>query len=424
MIVLIEGTIAMAGTFASMLFAYLFHLFMVRMLPESAYGDLSLCIGFYMILQVAFSSLQTVLARDVAKLESGKKRKQAETLFANYFQLGLAAGALTGIGILLLLPLAIMAFGESVRGGILALCIVMPPTYIAIVLRGWLQGREKIIPLSFNVALSTLGKLVAGVIFVAAGFGLTGAALSIAVGFGLCVIVLPGPVGLAFRKMMEERLVRKNKKMAVKQKDAKSRKSLLSIIATNILLTTFLYLDLIFVRALLSPKDAGYYNVAGITAKVLYFAVSGLVLALLPKSSKLVLGRDSKAVKRLLAISFFLLAPIMLFFAAFPEFIIRLFYTSKYLPAVGTFRILTIGMSFFAAFLVLVNILWSQNEEGLPLVLSIIAILADIALLFWLTPLYGIEGAATATLVCSALLLVPTAVIVFLKMKKRPAKTI
>lgn len=429
---LIEGTIAMAGTFASMIFAYLFHLFMVRMLPEAVYGDLSLCISFYMIFQMAFCSVQTILARDVAKLESKRKEKLARGLFAEYFQLGLAAGAITGIGIVLLLPLATHIFGESVRTGVLALCVVMPPTYIAIVLRGWLQGKERIVPLSVSVALQALGQFVSAVLFVAVGLGLTGAVLSMAVGFGICVLVLPGPVAIAFTTLKERIISAKKKKRKEKEKkargtiaDSRSRKSLIAILVTNVLLTVFLYLDLIVVRALRPPEDAGYYNVAGITSKVLYFAVIGLVLALLPKSSKLVLGRDSKAVKRLLTISFLLLAPIILLFMTAPEFVIRVFFTSKYLPAVGTFRILTVGMSLFSAFLILVNILWSQNEEKLPLVLSIIAIVMDAALLAWLVPSWGLEGAATATLICSAVLFVPAAIAVFMKMKaKRSAKTI
>lgn len=423
----------MAGTFASMFFAYLFHLVMVRMLPETVYGDLALCVGFFMILQVPFNSVQTILGRDIAKLEAelparkragvrravhvgsrtkhNKRPKAVDELYARYFRIGLAAGALTGVGLLLFLPLATRIFGESVRVGILALCIVMPPTYIVTVLRGYLQGREKIVPLSVNIALSPFGQFLASVILVSAGFGLFGAVSSIAIGFGLSIIVLPRLFWLGFRALKPSTGLNR------KTGGLRLEKSFIMIVATNALLTIFLYMDLILVRALLSSSDAGQYNVAGITAKVLYFAVTGLVLALLPKSSKLRMGRDSRAIRRLLGISVLLLAPIIIFFAAFPRFVITLFYTDKYLPAVATFRILTISMSFFALFLILANILWSQNKEGLPLILSIITLIVDVGLLLWLVPKNGIEGAAMATLACSVLLFVPAAVSVALQLR-------
>jgi len=386
---ILQSIIGMVAVLIGAFLSYAFHFYMVRSLPPSVYGDLSLIIGFLTIILVPTGSLQTVLAREVAKL--GNQEGRILQFLRGYAKNMIVYGII----------LAILAFFLSFAIGfvfndqnlVLPLQLVslsIPMAFLLSLANGYFQGREKIGKLSILMVINPAIKLAAGFLLVYAGFGLLGASASLVIS-PLAVLILVGAIFLKHKNKIQK---------GIKHK-LDSHKPFLFILATNVLLMIFLYLDLFFVKYYLGSEGAGFYNVADITAKVMMFAVGGITMVFLPKSSKLNMQTHRPQIKGLLAKAVMLMLPIFLAFLIFPEQIISIFYTSKYLSALAPFRILTVGMFAYAIFTILLNLSWSQNKEKAPLVFSSVALVADALLLFYLIPVYGLMGAALSTTISS-----------------------
>lgn len=390
---ILQSMIGMAAVLMSAFLSYAFHFFMVRSLPPSLYGDLSLVIGFLTIILVPTGSMQTVLAREVAKL--GSQEGRILQFLRGYAKNAAAYGIILAV-LMFFLSFAI-GFVFNDQNLVLPLQLVslsIPMAFLLSLANGYLQGREEIGKLSILMVINPAIKLAAGFLLVYAGFGLLGASASFAIA-PLAVLAL---IGAIFLK-------RKNKIHKGIRHKLDFHKPFLFILAANIILMVFLYLDLFFVKYYLGSEDAGFYNVADITAKVMMFAVGGITMVFLPKSSKLSMGKDKVQIKKLLMKAVLLMLPIFAAFMVFPEQIISIFYTGKYLSALVPFRILTIGMFAYALFTILLNLSWSQNREKAPLIFSSIALAADALLLFYLIPVYGLTGAALSTTISSLALL-------------------
>lgn len=377
----------MVAVFAGMALGYLFHFFMVRNVSPDIYGDISLIIGILAILLVPTGSIQTILTREVAKL--GDEKRILEFL-KNYAKKIVAYSIPTAVVLFFSSYAISWIFSDSAL--IIPLQIIsltVPFAYLLSVMMSYLRGKEKIGSLGIIMVTEPAIKLISAVILVYAGFGLIGASASLALSYVLPAIVL----ALIFIKRTNASI-----------KKHVSLRPFMYVLATNIILMIFLYIDLFAVKYYLGSENTGFYNVANVTAKVLMYAVGGINMIILPKASKI--NGDSKKIRSLITKSILLTLPVFLVFAAFPKELISLFYTAKYLPALEAFRILTIGMFAYAVFTIFLNISWSQNKEKYPLMLSFIILAADAVLLAYLVPAYGLAGASAATTLSSIALLI------------------
>ncbi|MEM5829572.1 MAG: oligosaccharide flippase family protein [Candidatus Aenigmatarchaeota archaeon] len=393
-----QAFITTSAVFLGMGLNYLFHFFMTRLLSPSLYGEISILIGFLTIILVPTGSIQTVLTREIAKLEKRGNERVIVGLIRRY----LRSAFLVGLTIALVLfsssyMIAKIFKDDQLISSIQLLSLGIPFLFLLPIFKAYYQGREKVFTLSGILAVEPLIKLVFGVGLVLIGFGLSGATLSL----------IAGPIILVFLL-----LPRTIKMTSFPNYSIKLKKSFFLILLTSISLMIFFYLDLFFVRYYLGSEQAGYYNVASITSKVLSYATGGVVLVFLPKSSKLSIKKERGKIKTLLLKSIAFITPIFIVFVLFPKEIISIFYTEKYLFALGSFTILTFGMFIFSIFQILLSFFWSQNSERFPLVLSITATLIDFLLLNYFIPIKGIEGAAIATTLSSLVFLLPSIFVV------------
>lgn len=389
-----QALIATFAIFVGMGLSYIFHFFMTRLLTPDLYGELALVIGILSILLVPIGSIQTLLTREIAKLDKTNEERKIIGIIKRYSKIGIFAGLAIGIILFfssyfisrifddpqLILPIQIISVG-------------IPVAFLLTILGSYYRGKEKIGILSATMVVDPLIKLLFAVGLVILGFGLLGATFSLWVG-SLFAMLLLTPILWKKAKTLKFSL--------------NLNKSFFLILSTSILMMLFLYLDLFFVKYYLGSEEAGYYNVAAMTSKVLYYAVGGIVLVFLPKCSKLNHEKDKKEIKSLLIKSILILIPFFIIFLIFPNLIITILYSAKYLPAIAPFQILTFGMLFFSIFQIFLNLMWSQNKEKFLLVLSFVTLLIDAFLLNYLVPIRGIEGAAIATTITSLFLLVPS----------------
>jgi len=401
---IIQALIASFAVFAGMALSYVFHFFMTRLLAPALYGELAVIIGILTVLLVPTSSIQTLLAREIAKLDKeheggiviGLVKKYSKTIFLSSLAVGVVLLPSSYLiaqifnDTQLILPIQIIALG-------------VPLAFLTPVVRAYYQGRERIWSLSGIMVGEPFLKVISAVALVLLGFGLLGATFSLLVGSLL-------PVSLIFPIIL--------KKGKPLNYSLNLNKSFLLILPTSILIMLFLYLDLFFVRYYLGSDQAGYYNVASITSRVLFYAVGGVTLVFLPKSSKLSIYKDRRELKVLLTKSVLLLIPIFAIFILFPTQIISIFYTEKYLVALTPFIVLSVGMFALGIFQILLNFLWSQGMEKLPLTLSAIVVFIDVLLLNHLTPALGLMGASIATTSSAILFLIPSSFVTISYLRK------
>lgn len=386
--------IAVGGMLAFVAVNYLYHFAMVRLLSPQAYGVLGVLIGALVIATVPTATIQTIIARETAASAS-----KGALLLRKYSRKSLAYG----LALALLASLAAYVYysggGNFIAAALMALSI--PLSYATAAALGFLQGKRRVTAFTaFNLA-GPLVKVMLAAAFVLAGFGLAGAAGSVLLSSVLVLAPLLWFAGKSGRLPQPT------------EKIGSLRKSVQAILATNFVTTAFLYFDLFAVTAFLGSQAAGVYNVAGITSRVLWYVSTGAAVVLLPHAALLAKEKTKSLgagkLRRALATALFFLVPPFIVFAAFPSQIIEFFYTPAYAAAAAPFLVLSLAMLFFGAFNVFANALWARGEEKKPLFIALFGAALDVALLFFLVPSQGVDGAALATCVSSAAMLAPAA---------------
>jgi O-antigen/teichoic acid export membrane protein len=373
------------AVFFGMALNYLFNFFMARSLSPALYGELAIVIALYNDLFVPGGSLQMLATREIARLDKKGKEKKINYLVKKLGLIALSIGLVFSILLLLSslfidrflndsqlkVPLQVMAFG-------------VPFAFVLSITKAYLQGKEKITEFSLLTAAEPTIKLVFGVSLVFLGFGLVGASTS---------LVLPSIFLLAIYSRIFFKQGERH--------EIKISKSFIVLTITSMLMMLYFYLDLYFVRLYLGAEQTGYYNVASITSKVLVYASGGLTAVVLPKYSK----ENSKRLKPIIVNSLIFTLPILVIFLLMPDFIIKFFYSEKYLLVTDTFVILCFAMFVHSLFRVFATLLWSRKKDDAVLVLTIIGLLAEFIMLIAFAK-YGIKPVAYSVLASSVLMTV------------------
>ena len=392
------------GMVFGMFFNYLFHMLTSRLLTVADYGNLAIVMGFVIILTLPLNSITTTLSRKIAKLDEKKSYKKIFSLISFYGKkLSMYS---VSMSILLLALLTFLWFsgilGAQLFLGLSLILILLPSRSLVSILNGYLQGKEKMGWLSILRAVQPLIKIMFTLLFVYfLSWGFFGSVFSLISGG-----VIIGVVSAIF--IFTRTTGKTTKTNEVIDKGA------IPIMITTGMITLMFYLDLFAIKYFIGAEGAGYYNVAGITSKILFYVAGSVALVVLPKSSKLNLLKNKKEIFiMLMKGTIVFLAPILIGFLVLPKFIITLFYSEKYLSAVQPFSILAIGMFMLGITVLIYNILWSQHLEKETMKISILGIPIQLVLLFNLVPRLGITGAAISTATTCGCLLLISAITLF-----------
>ncbi len=385
-----KSAIATAGMGLSMLFSYLFHLVMARMLLPSDYGELSALAALFVIATLPMMSVQGLFSREVARLEQAGRKPDA--FIKKYAKETVLWGLVVSVALSLAAALLFGGLSPLAVGAILTL-LSIPFGYGAAVITGYYQGKEKLLELNALINAPVLLRLLIAALMVLAGFGVLGAAWSFPLGFALVLL----PLALFYKWFSAKEKGSFEPKISVGG-------SYLRILSANFLLVVFLYLDLFFVRMYLGPEKTGYYNAAGVMAKIPFYISTSLAFVLLPQASRLTFADKGELAGRFVKSAMFIIPFALVFgIAAYP--FLSFFFGGKYAEnGAAAFGVLSVAMVLFGLANLLVNILWSQGKELVPLALSILILPLQAALLYVLVPSGGLFGAAEETLVSSALL--------------------
>ncbi|MEM3071157.1 MAG: hypothetical protein QXG33_01090, partial [Candidatus Anstonellales archaeon] len=259
--------------------------------------------------------------------------------------------------------------------------------YLIAIPSAYFQGTENIVIASFIQGFIAFIRFIVSGIMVILGLGLFGAILAFPLSslFVLSLLLIP----FIGKKRIEKYSINFNYRIGY-------------VFVTGMLFTIFMYLDLFATKLFIGAEAAGIYNAAAITARILYFLSSGLVLVFMPTSSKL--SKKEPPGKRhliLLGKSAFMLLLPLLFFLAVPSQILSFFYTPQFSSPL-VFSILSIGAFFFSLFFLSINIFWSYGDEKTPFLLSLLGVFLHFLILCFLGFYYpSIENFSLATLLSS-----------------------
>lgn len=169
-------------------------------------------------------------------------------------------------------------------------------------------------------------------------------------------------------------------------------------------LAAFVYTrtDQIMIKHLIGNKAVGNYAAATRISELFYFVPLLISQSVFPKLIEMKQRSEKEyfnLLEKLYKILIWSAIPIALFLFTFSDLIISIIYGEEYAQASGILSILAFGIIFNAIGTITTKVLYIEHYERKYLYRSILGVFVNIVLNFWLIEVYGVQGAAIATLI-------------------------
>lgn len=315
---------------------WLYHVAMSRLLGPVGYGGLSALLGLLVVLTIPVNTVQMGLSAFVARIygkgEGGVLR-------------GLLYESLRGalmIGVLSLIVVTLMSYWiagalkfESVGPVVLSATALISWASLP-VLRGMLQGARRFVRLAVSLAAEGIFKFVASVIFVSLGWGLNGAVAGVSLG-ALAALVLTILAAPAWSPFEEGEHIPQLINVL---------RSLGPYAVLTSCFTLLTQLDVVFVRILFPPYEAGLYAAASTGSKVILYLTAALPMVLLPEmASRHSMKEDGRIIlMRCLVYGGSLGGMTVLLYFMAPNMVTRIMFGDGYVGASSILGLLGVGM--------------------------------------------------------------------------------
>jgi O-antigen/teichoic acid export membrane protein len=309
---------------------YFFHFFMARYLSAADYGVLAALMSIVFIFSIPSETIQLISSKFASTEKSDGNMKHF--LFV-YLKKGFFA-SLAVLAAYLVLAI-LLSKVLSINYLLLAITGLLFPVFFTIpITRGILQGQERFGALGFNLIFEGIAKIALSVLFVFIGLKTYGAIAGVAFGilFAFALSFIP------LRKIFSA-------------KEAPSRFKLTYGYGTSVLIAIFMVyiffsLDIIVAKAVFSAEYAGYYAIASMMAKVIFFAtlpISKVMFPYLSSSSRDKKKRDRMYLYSILILAFCIFVALAGIFL-FHDLIIRIF-AGRLIPQSSSI-LLFVGIAF------------------------------------------------------------------------------
>ncbi len=252
---------------------WLYHVIMSRSLGPEEYGVLSAIIGILIILIVPSHAIQMGVSAFIARSDAPDQRAASTVLMRSASRGFLLLGVAASLALI---------FGSDRLAGILRLSSSFPlklaavaliPWAVLPVLRGVLQGLKLPVALGGSMAAEATLKLAAAVLFVLMGYGLAGAIGGLVVGgvaaLGITVVILRSQQG-------KHHMDQPTPLMPL-------LRSLIPFALAVGCYTVLTQSDVVLVKALFPPHEAGLYAAASTGGKMVLYVTGALPMVMLPR---------------------------------------------------------------------------------------------------------------------------------------------
>jgi glycosyltransferase involved in cell wall biosynthesis/O-antigen/teichoic acid export membrane protein len=358
----------MAANFIALAYTIVF----ARMLHSSGYGSLAALVSTFLILSVPGSALQMTVAREVSRAVAAGERHPAAGVWGWLSTLGVVTVVAT-VGAVLCRSLIAHAVGVpdlpwAAAAAVPAGCLWL----ILSVQRGALQGLQRYKLVGFSLIGEAVMRLLAGLLLVAAGAGVTGAFLGTAVSIGVVAVALTLPLLRAAGPHSEHR--------EQPLRDLIGRAW--APVAALALIAVLQNIDVIVVKHVADKDAAGAYAAAAVIAKGVIWVAVGLGLYLLPEAARRTrMGVDARPVLvRTLALVGFVAAPAVLLYVVAARPVLVAIFGPAYASGASALPVLAIAMSLLACAYLSVQYLLALERANFLWALAVAAIAEPLVL--------------------------------------------
>ena len=344
-----------------------------RLLGASSYGSLARLVSLFLILSVAGQAIQVATAREVAGERLGGGGALASTVRRWLARLIWITVAVALVSALLREPIAALVSVDQEWAAATALpmgCVWL----LLSIERGALQGLREYGAAGWSIVLEAFGRLVLGVGLIAAGGGVTGAYLGMALAIVGTAAVLDVVLHRKLGRPARERHVQTLRRLFA---------GAWAPIAGLTLVFFLQNVDVIVVGHVMGGDEAGDYAVAAQAARAVFWLAVGIGLYVVPEATRRAL--DEKDPRPILGRGLTLLIaaaiPALAIFVLAPELVLRLAFGSDLTGGADALAILGGAMTALAVTYLAVQYLLALHRFGFLAVLAAVAVAEVVALL-------------------------------------------
>lgn len=354
---LIRGSFVLViGTNAANIFNYLFNLFMSRNLSVSDYGVLASIIALIGLPGYVMTAVVPTVIKFAGEYIGRKRLDLARGLFVKLYKGVLLIIILLFTGYLIFINQIAGFFKiENISLLIISIFIVVF-SMLGLINNAFIQAK---LAFKFLVSLSLISsllKLILGVVFVLMGYSVGGAVLALLFAAILGYFYSFKPLGFVFAQKTAN--VKINSSELIKY----GIPSGLALFG----LALFINMDIILVKHLFSEVDAGLYAGLSLIAKVILYVSSPVGSVMFP----LIVQKHAKGENTTHTFFMALLLVcgssiiLTLFYFIFPEFMIKFFLKEEYLRVSGLLGIFGVFVSLYTLSFILVNFYLSIKKTN------------------------------------------------------------
>ena len=251
--------------------------------------------------------------------------------------------------------------------------ILIFPVFLAPINRGVLQARKKFKELGILFVVEALVKIVVALGLLFLGLKIYGAMAGVILGLAFSFLI----------SFFYTKDIFKSKIMPIKINGKYNYG--FSVFFFLFIIMAALSMDVIIAARYLSPENLGLYSVGSLLGKTIFFATLPIAKAMFPFSSEEKNKKTKKVWVNSLKITFLIGMLAIIFFIMFPEFIVRILFSSKYL-GISPY-IIYLGISFLLLSLANINSYYflancsKEKKDYLALGLMLFGLIIAVALL-------------------------------------------
>jgi len=344
----VNSIILFSGSMAGSILNYVFHLVVGRMVGVETYGEIESLISLITIISIPAAALTMVATKYSAGSRAENDKKSSHELMA-YLNKKVF---IYGFPILILASAAIPFIKKflniSENLPLILIWLIMFLTLLGAVNGGILAGWQKFKSVSWMGILGALVKLIAVIIFLKAGFALSGAIG----GFTLGVLASYIASIFALKFIRREKNISSYKPIDFRSLKRYVLPALLGNLAINILGNV----DMVLAKHNLDAISAGQYGALTIVSKIIFFATGVIATVLFSMSAENSHQKSNSLsiLKNAAGLMFLVSFGAMVVYFVFPELVLSLLFGSKYssvAPYLGFFAIIVTLFSFVNLFL-------------------------------------------------------------------------
>ena len=374
---------------------YFYQFGMGRLLDLSDFGALNAILALNVILSVPAATITLVKAKYIARLIRNEQWQQIRTLYFDLLKRVTLFGGGAVITVVLFRSLIqdflklhhswpVILFGALIFFSLLMALNV-----------GFFQGLERFgfyVGLGFSNALL---RLLCGLVLVWMGAALAGA---------ISAAVLAPAVVFFVSLLFIFRLLGPYQKQ---EGDEPIPLRLFSTSATLFFLTAITFMDMVFVKHLFHPEQAGVYAGVAVLGRTALYLPGAVTQVLLPKASKANSEESSQLFTSSTLLTVGISSVCVILFYLYPESLLRLLLGGKYQGGAGLLAPYGLAMLSYAVMGLFINFCLARDIQDIYKVLTVVFLLQVAVLYFVATDIQDIPLYLTLTglAACLALLI-------------------